>query len=238
MPEPLDVAAKATKALSPTPKQLRKAGSSDKATRPISSKSHAKEPVEKLHRDVDSGLCVRCEERPSRVSYGLCRRCYELLPLEDRRQFERRPLRRAPAEWLTPDIDNKPAEATSARPCTAAKVEVMCRRAAALENLHHPDDAGAKTIKAVNYELAYMEMCLRYDAPKGIERRKNRWRARPWWGYERFHLGYFSQQHEAIAAAREWKILAAEIGPQKAMLQIRAAARAGQRAKETGKAVA
>lgn len=235
MPEPLDVAAKATKKLSSAPKQICKSGSSAKATQPITSKSTAKAPQSKPERTDVSGLCVHCGELPSRVSYDLCRKCYDSMPLLERRQLDRRPLRRAPAEWLTATIDNKPAEPTSARPCTAEKVEVMCQRAAALENLHHHDDAGVKTIKPVNYELAYMEMCMRYDAPKGIERRKNRWRARPWWGYERFHLGYFTHQHEAIAAAREWKILAGEIGPQKAMLKIRAASRAGQQAKANGK---
>lgn len=168
-------------------------------------------------------MCGRCGERPVRTSYGLCRKCYKSMPAADRSRFGHREKRSIPSWQNTIDPADIP-EPTNFKPQTNEKIAVMGRRVGLRQETTHPEDALAKPVTAATYYQFWIEIALRYDAPRGIHWAPalRKWRARPWWDIKtRYHLGFYRNREDAIWAVRRWHELAAEMGPQKAMIKIR-----------------
>lgn len=169
--------------------------------------------------------CWKCRTRSVRCSFGLCRKCYQSTPAGQRaamRKWKRQqPLPKIPNSTAEPVL---PASPTSALPGSPEKLRIMVERLRNGQSMHHPDDALAVPRDLL---MAFTEMCLHRDAG-GVSWNPDlqKWRARPWWTlgpkqYRRFHLGYFLKQECAIVAVRRWRKMAAEIGPQQAMHEIR-----------------
>lgn len=170
--------------------------------------------------------CRRCAERPIRSPFGLCRKCYDELPAAERCKYPQRRRRGSPRTWSLAEPTQLPGEPTEALPGTEEKLRVMVERLRRRQCLFHPRDAQSNPRDLM---IAFVEMCVAREAG-GVHWVESmcKWRARPWWThglirYKRYHLGYWREREEAVRAVRQWRDLAAEIGPKQAMLSIRRA---------------
>jgi hypothetical protein len=134
------------------------------------------------------------------------------MPIEQRDEMPRRTHCRTPASWGTVDDAPPPEEPTNFLPGSGAKIEVMAARVDRRQQLFHQDDAESRPVDMMT---AFVAMCALRDT-RGVHRDGVRWRARPWWGYKRYHIAYFRDQADAVTAVRRWKELAKKIGPREA----------------------
>lgn len=167
------------------------------------------------------GMCVNCTLRRAIAWRNLCRRCHKLLTYDQRKKLPARQHQLTPRKWNTVDPAELPAKATTATPGSEAKIKVLIERAENREQLFRPDDYLSEP---VSYLTAFTDMACRGTTKgltSGVYFEKGYWRCRPWWGYRRFHLGCWRNREDAITTMRQWRELAAEIGPHEAMVKLR-----------------
>lgn len=168
--------------------------------------------------------CPKCRERPGRTSFGLCKRCYNDMPLAERSKLDRRDRNPPNPAWSEVGPPPAPRRATEAAPGSFEKLCILAERIDAGLDPWHEDDADAAPVGIVS---ALAQMCFDKEVGGVAWCNWNKgWRARPWFTpspfrYQRYHLGYYPCQEHAVMVVREWRELAEKIGPQKAMHDIR-----------------
>lgn len=163
-------------------------------------------------------LCLKCLSGPGTKSFGLCDACYRAMPERTRERLDRLSSAKINPAWNDDSEPSPAARASDAEPGSFEKVLILAERIAKGFDPWHEDDAG----EPVDMVTALNKMGIEHIISGVAYCNWNRgFRVRPWWDNERFHLGYYQCQEHAVSVVREWRDLAARIGPKKAQNDIR-----------------
>lgn len=136
--------------------------------------------------------CINCDkQRPVGKWFGLCRACLKDDDARQKHLYDERPVAPEPCPYA---------------PGTAGKILWMAERAKHRVQLFHKRDSTFdKHRPGIIQPPTWPEV---YALPKlrvrGIERRHGMWIVRPMWEHKKHYLGQFTNESDALEAARRF----------------------------------